>query len=96
MARNGGDVLGKKNSKLEAFLKRNLDVDTYERIRAHEHCIVCSEKEDKAFKFVLLSDEWIYLTENPPKKIYESVHLRDVISVDLVSTDYSAYRSTVD
>ena len=85
MARNGADVLSKKNSKLQAFLKRNLDADTFERVRASDSCIVCSEKEDKAFKFVVLSDEWVYLTENPPKRIYETVHLADVVSVELVS-----------
>lgn len=92
MARNGGDVLTKKNSKLESFLKRNLDVDTFERIRTHEACIVCSEKEDKVFKFVVLSDERIYLTENPPKKISveKSVNLRDVVSVELLN-DYPEF-----
>ena len=80
MARNGADVLGKRNSKLEAFLKRNLDEDTFERMRAHEACL-----EQKDFKFIILSDEWIYLTENPPKKVYETVHLGDVFSVELVS-----------
>ncbi|KAK2165460.1 hypothetical protein NP493_1364g00030 [Ridgeia piscesae] len=87
MARNGSDVLTKKYSKLESFLKRNLDVDTFERIRTHEACIVCSEKEDKVYKFVVLSDERIYLTENPPKKISveKSVNLRDVVSVELLN-----------
>ena len=63
MARNGADVLSKKNSKLEAFLRRNLDLDSVERIRATESCIVCSEREDKAFKYVVLSDEWLYLKQ---------------------------------
>ena len=91
MARSVSDVLTKKNSKLEAFLKRNLDVDTFERIRTHEACIVCSEKENKVFKFVVLSDERIYLTENPPKRISveKSVNLRDVVSVELVSGSHS-------
>ena len=74
MARNGADVLAQKNNKLDAFLKRHLDADTFEGLRAKEACIVCSEKEDKAYKFVILSDEWIYLTENPPKKIEPVVH----------------------
>jgi hypothetical protein len=85
MARNGTDQIVKKNSKLEAFLKRNLDVDTYEKIRGHDSCIVCSEKEDKAFKYIVLTDEWLYLTENPPKKVYETVHLKDLLSIELVS-----------
>ncbi len=85
MARNGAEVLVKRNSKLEAFLKRNLDVDTFNRVRCHESCIVCSDTEDKAFKFVVLSDEWIYLTENPPKKVQPVVHLGDVLSVELLN-----------
>ncbi len=83
MARNGGDVLVKRNIKLEAFLKRHLDEDTYESIRTHEACL-----EKKDFKFIILSDEWIYLTENPPKKIYETVHFGDIVSVELVSLFY--------
>ena len=85
MARHSGGVLVKRNSKLEAFLKRNLDEDTFERIRAHEACVVCSEKDDKAFKFFILSDDWIYLTENPPKKIQAAMHLGDIVSIELVS-----------
>ena len=91
MARNGAEVLKKKNTKLEAYLKRNLDADTFERIRASEACIVCSEKEDKAFKFVVLSDEWLYLSENPPKKLYQTVNLADIVSVDLVSGELPGY-----
>lgn len=84
MARYGSEPALKKDSKLEAFLKRNLDVSCAERIRASESCIVCSEREDKAFKYVVLSDEWLYLAENPPKKLQEAVHLRDIVSVELV------------
>lgn len=86
MARNDSDALVKRNNKLEAFLRRNLDEGTFEKIRAHEACIVCSAKEDKAYKFVIVSDEWIYLTENPPKKINPFVHLADVVDVELVSS----------
>ena len=75
----------KKNSKLETFLFHTLPDQKYERIRGYESCIVVSEKENKAFKYVVLGDEWIYLTENPPKSIQEAVCLGEVISVDLVS-----------
>ena len=88
MARNAGDVLVKRNSKLESFLKKNLDEDTFQRIRCHEACIVCSDTEDKAYKFVVLTDDWIYLTENPPKKVQPIVHLGDVLSVELVSLNF--------
>ena len=85
---HASESLGKKYNKLNAFLKRNLQSETYERIRSIDSCLVCSEKENKNFKFVVLTDEWIYLTENPPKKVYEEVHLRDVKSIALVSISH--------
>ena len=84
MAREASSLV-KRNGNLEAFLARQLDRDQYERIRSHESCIVCSEKEKKAFKFVILSDEWIYLSENPPKKLSQTVHLKNIASIELVS-----------
>ena len=86
-------MLVKKNSKLEAFLKKNLEDGTFDRVRAYDSCVVCSEKEDKAFKYVVLSDEWIYLTENPPKKIVEVVNLQHVTTVELVSLHYLEIQS---
>ena len=83
--RNAADALIKKNSKLESFLKKTLDADTFEKIRAYDSCIVCSEKEDKAFKYVVITDDWVYLTENPPKKVRETVHLSDIVAIELVS-----------
>jgi hypothetical protein len=74
----------KRDSRLETFLKRELSFDAYERIRSHEPCIVCSEKETRSFKFVAFDDYWIYLTENPPKKLDRVIHLRDVVSVCMV------------
>ncbi|KAK7490608.1 hypothetical protein BaRGS_00018211 [Batillaria attramentaria] len=84
MARGSLDII-KKNSKLESFLQRSLTAETFDRVRGYESCICVSEKENKAFKYVVLSDEWIYLTENPPKNIRGVVHLRDVVSVELTS-----------
>ncbi|XP_046339786.1 uncharacterized protein C12orf56-like isoform X1 [Haliotis rufescens] len=85
MARSSADLLTKTNSKLESFLKRAVSEETYERIRAYESCIVVSERENKAFKYIVLGDEWIYLTENPPKGIQETVPLKDIVSVELVN-----------
>ena len=42
------------DSKLEAFLKRNLDVETFEKVRTHEPCIVCSDSEDKVCLFSMI------------------------------------------
>jgi hypothetical protein len=91
MAHYNPDSLLKKNSKLEAFLKRNLDVECVERIRASDACIVCSERDDKAFKYVVLSDEWLYLAENPPKKLEETVHLRDIVNIKLVRYMHASF-----
>lgn len=85
MARFESDSLTKKSSKFENFLKRNFDEHTYDRVRAYEACIVCSSKEQKAFKYVVLSDECLYLTENPPKTISVAVNLEDLFAIELVS-----------
>ena len=78
-------MAGRIYNKLNTFLKRVLDADTYERIRHRDACIVCSKKEDKAFKFILISDEILYVTENPPTSITEVMRLTDIVSVRLVS-----------
>ena len=83
--RSGNGELFQKNSKFESFLKRTISDEAFERVRAYESCIVISEKENKSFKFVVLTDEKIYLTENPPKTLQEVVLLKDVTSVELVS-----------
>ncbi|XP_052061906.1 uncharacterized protein C12orf56-like isoform X1 [Mytilus californianus] len=92
MARSTVETLFKKNSKLESFLKKSLNDETYERVRAYESCIIVSEKENKALKYAILGDEWIYLTENPPKNVVEEVSLKDIISVDHVN-DYPDFLS---
>ncbi|KAK7101400.1 uncharacterized protein C12orf56-like [Littorina saxatilis] len=91
MARGSQDIV-KINSKLESFLHRSLTAETFDRVRGYESCICVSEKENKAFKYVILSDEWIYLTENPPKTIRGVVHLRDVLNVELIN-DYPEFLS---
>lgn len=87
----------KHNIRLETFLKRVLDFDTYERIRSHESCIVNSEKETRAFKYVILCDTWIYLIDNAPDKLTQKtplkadqnitrvIHLRDIASLSQVT-----------
>mgnify|MGYP001793936708 CR=1 FL=1 len=84
MARFESDTLTKKSSKFENFLKKNLDEHSFDRIRAYEACIICSAKESKGFKFVVLSDECLYLTENPPKTITVAVRLEDIFGINLV------------
>ncbi|ESO82600.1 hypothetical protein LOTGIDRAFT_223226 [Lottia gigantea] len=95
MARGNQDLFVKKNSKLESFLKRTITEESYERIRAYESCIVVDEKDKKSFKFVILGDDCLFLTENPPKSIQEAVQLKDVISVELVK-DYPEFLSGIE
>ncbi|XP_048740805.2 uncharacterized protein C12orf56 homolog isoform X5 [Ostrea edulis] len=88
MARGNADVLFKKNSKLESFLKRTLPEEAFERVRGYEACIIVTEKENKGFKYCVLDDEFIYQAENPPKSredLQIMVPLKEIISVDLVN-----------
>uniref|UniRef100_K1QY65 Uncharacterized protein C12orf56-like protein n=1 Tax=Magallana gigas TaxID=29159 RepID=K1QY65_MAGGI len=88
MARGNADVLFKKNSKLESFLKRTLPEEAFERVRGYEACIIVTEKENKGFKYCVLDDEYIYQAENPPKNredLQVMVPLKEIISVDLVN-----------
>lgn len=84
MAHFENDSLTKRSSKFDNFLKKNLDEHSYDKVRAYEACIVCSSKETKAFKYVVLSDEQLYLTENPPKTISVAVELSDIVNIELV------------
>ncbi|KAL6057973.1 hypothetical protein STEG23_015841 [Scotinomys teguina] len=72
------------NSRLDAFLRRHLPPKVYDAVRAYEPCIVVSDAEKHTFRYVVLSDRLIYLTENPPKSIRRVVALRDVVAIDLV------------
>lgn len=72
------------NSRLDAFLRRHLPPEVYDAVRAYEPCIVVSDAEKHTFRYVVLSDRLIYLTENPPKSIRRVVALRDVVAIDLV------------
>ncbi|XP_056656670.1 uncharacterized protein C12orf56 homolog isoform X1 [Monodelphis domestica] len=77
----------RKNSRLDSFLKRHLRQEVYDSIRAYELCIVVSDTEHRTFKYVVLSDRLIYLTENPPRAIRGVVALKDVQAIDLID-DY--------
>ncbi|KAK6482861.1 hypothetical protein HHUSO_G15969 [Huso huso] len=75
----------KINCKLDSFLKRNLEQNVYDRVRACEACVVISETVKKVFMYVVLSDHCIYLTENPPKTIQTAVHFKDICGIELVN-----------
>ncbi|CAH6778619.1 D930020B18Rik [Phodopus roborovskii] len=83
------------NSRLDAFLRRHLAPEVYDAVRAYEPCIVVSDAEKHTFKYVVLSDRLIYLTENPPKSIRRVVALRDVLAIDLID-DYPEFLNSSD
>nr|XP_045007432.1 uncharacterized protein C12orf56 homolog isoform X2 [Jaculus jaculus] len=83
------------NSRLDAFLRRHMAPEVYDAIRAYEPCIVVSDSEKHAFKFVVLSDRLIYLTENPPRSLRRVVALRDVVAIDLID-DYPTFLNSPD
>ncbi|XP_012637834.2 uncharacterized protein C12orf56 homolog [Microcebus murinus] len=83
------------NGRLDAFLRRHLPPEVYDAVRAYEPCIVVSDSENHTFKYVVLSDRLIYLTENPPKSIRRAVALRDVVAIDLID-DYPEFLSSPD
>ncbi|XP_068936861.1 uncharacterized protein C12orf56 homolog isoform X2 [Petaurus breviceps papuanus] len=80
----------RRNSRLDSFLKRHLRQEVYDAIRAYELCIVVSDTEHRTFKYVVLSDRLIYLTENPPRSIRGVVALKDVQTIDLID-DYPEF-----
>ncbi|XP_068443077.1 uncharacterized protein C12orf56 homolog [Clinocottus analis] len=86
MARTGsGALLSRRNVKLDSFLKRNTERAVYERIRAHEPCVVISETVNKVYMHVVLSDERVYLTEYPPRTLTEAFSFGRVREVELVN-----------
>ncbi|XP_067907279.1 uncharacterized protein C12orf56 homolog [Heterodontus francisci] len=97
MARSDLDTFPtKRHDKLDFFLKRHLEESVFNKIRMYEACIVVSERKNKkAFEYVVLTDECIYLTQNPPKTIHEAVHLKDVVAIELVD-DYPDFLSGQD
>ncbi|XP_006886158.1 PREDICTED: uncharacterized protein C12orf56 homolog [Elephantulus edwardii] len=78
------------NSRLDTFLRRHLAPEIYDAIRAYEPCVVVSDSENHTFKYVVLSDQVIYLTENPPRSIRGVVALQDVMAIELVD-DYPEF-----
>ena len=80
--------LTKKYEKVDSFLKRFLSHSRYTGVRLIEPCVAVSDAYNKQFKFVVLADEWLYVTENPPKvakDIQEVTRIVDITSVELVS-----------
>ncbi|KAK3700689.1 hypothetical protein QZH41_015640, partial [Actinostola sp. cb2023] len=83
------DECQQKHQKVYSFLKRTLPQDRYEGIRVIEPCIIVADGFNKAFKFAILGDEMIYITENPPKlakDIRITIDLSTVTNIEMKST----------
>ena len=81
-------VFTKKYEKVDSFLKRFLPQSRYTGVRLIEPCVAVSDVYNKQFKFVVLAEDWLYVTENPPKvakDIQEVTRIVDITSVELVS-----------
>lgn len=85
MAQNrSGSPLYRGNIKLDSFLRRNTDQAVYERIRSYEPCVVISETINKAYMYVVLSDERVFLTEYAPRTLTAALSFRRVRDIKLV------------
>lgn len=77
-----------KYQKVYNFLKRVLSQERYEGIRLVEPCVLVAPGFNKVFKYAVLGDEMLYITENPPKSskdINMAIDLSTITSVDVVS-----------
>ncbi|KAI5934209.1 hypothetical protein MM560_G102n3 [Manis javanica] len=83
------------DSRLDAFLRKHLPPEVYDAVRAYESCIVESDTERHSLKYVVLSDQLIYLTENPPKSIRRVAALQDIVAIDLID-DYPEFLNPLD
>lgn len=82
-----GEV-AKKYEKVDSFLKRCLPHSRYSGVQLIEPCIVVSNDYNRKFKFVVLANDSLYITENPPKvpkDIREITKVVNITSVELVS-----------
>ncbi|XP_046729496.1 uncharacterized protein C12orf56 homolog isoform X2 [Silurus meridionalis] len=75
----------RRNSRLETFLKRRAERDVHERIRYYEACVVVSERHDKVFMHVLLTDDSVYLTEFHPRTLHRALHFSHILHIELIN-----------
>ncbi len=71
-------------SAVDRFCRRSLDPETFNRLRCVEPCLVGAAHGKPTYKFVLLTDDTLFLTENPPKRVTPAMTLRNIRSIALV------------
>lgn len=77
--------MSSSSPKFDSFLKRVLDNHEYKEVKAYEPCVVLVLSAKKhAFRFTFLTNERIYVTENPPKSLLFHLDLKDIVAVKLV------------
>ncbi|RDD47265.1 Uncharacterized protein C12orf56-like protein [Trichoplax sp. H2] len=73
-----------KNHRVDAFLKRNLPPNEYETLRSFEPCVIVSDREKHVFRYIVLSNDNLYLTENPPRNVQLLTKLGDIFSMEMI------------
>eukprot|EP01135_Chromosphaera_perkinsii_P006581 Nk52_evm6s553 gene=Nk52_evmTU6s553 len=75
-----------RESKVDSFFRRHLSHHQYANIRFYEECIISGDKgKSKAFHYLMLSGQALYLTEYPPKTIQGWIKLPDIIEIKLAN-----------
>eukprot|EP00047_Mylnosiga_fluctuans_P020821 m.96730 g.96730 ORF g.96730 m.96730 type:complete len:543 (+) comp8643_c0_seq1:85-1713(+) len=69
---------------VDRFLHRKLPEDQYRSLRAVEPCVVSCTPDARAVKFVALSDDGLYVCENPPRKVQLLLVYSDISQVEVV------------
>ena len=73
------------DGRLDSFLRRNLTLESYERVVSTEPCVVVTPEGKRAPRHVVLGHGLLYFTEMPPKTLTKALRLEDVLTVKAVS-----------
>ncbi|XP_067127021.1 uncharacterized protein C12orf56-like isoform X2 [Centruroides vittatus] len=75
----------RKNGRLESFLQKCL-AQEYCQVSWYEPCVVSSSYDKQpTFRFVVVTDEHVYVTDNPPTELILIVHLGDVVRLEVIN-----------
>ena len=83
-AKSSNDLYKTKYYTLTNFLQFHTNnSEDYEDVKYYEPCLISSEKETKAFKYLIIEKEDISFCENPPKALVKAIKVKDILSVSL-------------
>ena len=77
----------RQDLRLDTFLRRNLSWKDYERIIISEPCVILSPEEKRVYRHVILGQNCLFSTEDPPKSLKTVLKLVDIESIHKVSQD---------